>query len=42
MDLIRNANLDAKIDSEESCIVMGGSIQNVYEQVMERTRDLNI
>jgi len=42
VDLIRNANLDAKIDSEEGCVVMGGSVQNVYEQVMQKTQDLNV
>jgi len=42
VDLIRNALLDAKIDSEERCVVMGGEYQSVYEQVMERTRDLNV
>jgi translation initiation factor 3 subunit E len=42
VDLIRNADLDAKIDSEEGCVVMGGTVQSVYEQVMERTRDLNV
>ena len=40
--LIRNARFDAKIDSQEGCVVMGGSFQNVYELVMERTRDLNV
>lgn len=42
VDLIRNADLDAKIDSEERCVVMGGNPQNIYEQVMDRTRDLNV
>jgi len=42
VDLIRNALLDAKIDSEEKCVVMGGEPQSVYEQVMEKTRDLNL
>jgi len=42
VDLIRNAGLDAKIDSEHGCVVMGGTVQSVYEQVMERTRDLNV
>lgn len=42
VDLIRNALLDAKIDSEEKCVVMGGEPQSVYEQVMEKTRDLNM
>ena len=42
VDLIRTAALDAKIDSEERCVVMGADASSVYEQVMERTRDLNI
>ena len=42
VDLIRNADLDAKIDSTNGCVVMGGSPQSIYEQVMERTRDLNV
>jgi translation initiation factor 3 subunit E len=42
VDLIRNADLDAKIDSENRCVVMGASAQSIYEQVMERTRDLNV
>lgn len=42
VDLIRNALLDAKIDSEQGCVVMGAESQSVYEQVMERTRDLNL
>jgi translation initiation factor 3 subunit E len=40
VDLIRNAMLDAKIDSEEGCVVMGAGTVSVYEQVMEKTRDL--
>jgi len=42
VDLIRNALLDAKIDSELQCVVMGSDYQSVYEQVMEKTRDLNV
>lgn len=42
VDLIRNANLPAKIDSSSNCVVMGGTSQSVYQQVMERTRDLNM
>ena len=42
VDLIRNASLDAKIDAAEACVVMGGSQVSVYEQVMDRTRDLNV
>jgi translation initiation factor 3 subunit E len=37
VDLIRNADLDAKIDSEHNCVVMRGTSQSIYEQVMERT-----
>jgi translation initiation factor 3 subunit E len=40
VDLIRDAMLDAKIDSEEGCVVMGAGTVSVYEQVMEKTRDL--
>lgn len=42
VDLIRNADLDAKIDSDEGCVVMGGNPLSIYEQVMDRTRDLNV
>lgn len=41
VDLIRNALLDAKIDSEEGCVVMGTGSTTVYEQVMEKTKELN-
>jgi len=41
VDLIRNALLDAKIDAEEGCVVMGTESVSVYEEVLERTRDLN-
>merc|ERR1712032_1507380 len=42
VDLIRNADLDAKIDSAEGCVVMSDSPQSIYGQVMERTRDLSV
>jgi translation initiation factor 3 subunit E len=42
VDLIRNADLDAKIDADEGCVIMGGTPQSIYEQVMDRTRDLNL
>jgi len=44
VDLIRNALLDAKIDSENGCVVMGpgADSRSVYEQVMGKTRDLNL
>jgi len=40
VDLIRNALLDAKIDSEEGCVVMGTGSTTVYEQVMDKTKEL--
>ncbi|KAL7542904.1 hypothetical protein ACHAXR_013537 [Thalassiosira sp. AJA248-18] len=40
VDLIRNALLDAKIDSEEGCVVMGTGSTSVYEQVMDKTKEL--
>lgn len=42
VDLIRNALLDAKIDSEQGCVVMGTESRSVYAQVLDRTRDLNL
>ena len=40
VDIIRSAMLDAKIDSEEGCVVMGAGTVSVYEQVMDKTKDL--
>ncbi|KAJ1461621.1 eIF3 subunit 6 N terminal domain-containing protein [Pelagophyceae sp. CCMP2097] len=40
VDLIRGALLDAKIDSQSSCVVMGAAFPTVYTQVIEKTRDL--
>ena len=40
VDLIRNALLDAKIDSENGCVVMGTGSTSVHEQVMEKTKEL--
>ncbi|CCI40490.1 unnamed protein product [Albugo candida] len=43
VNLIRNARLDAKIDSQSGQIIMGShnsSRNNVYRQIIERTRDL--
>ena len=42
VDLIRNADLDAKIDADQGCVIMGGTPQSIYEQVIDRTRDLNL
>ena len=42
VDLIRNAHLDAKINSEKSYVVMGTQYPDVYQQVMEKTKDLAV
>jgi PCI domain len=42
VDLIRNADLDAKIDSTAGCVDMGlSNPQTIHEQIVDRTRDLN-
>ena len=40
VDLIRNAQLDAKIDSENNAVTLIQKTQNVYQQVIERTKPL--
>ena len=40
VDLIRGARLDAKIDSKENHVIMGAQFPTVYEQVIEKTKDL--
>lgn len=40
VNLIRNASLDAKIDSTENCVIMGHSTHSVYQQVINKTKDL--
>ncbi|KAL3657364.1 hypothetical protein V7S43_017683 [Phytophthora oleae] len=40
VNLIRNARLDAKIDSQEGRIVMGVPQNSVHRQVIDKTRDL--
>lgn len=42
VDLIRQAKLDAKIDSVSNCVVMRNNSPSVYAQVLEKTRDLQI
>ncbi|KAL3308700.1 Eukaryotic translation initiation factor 3 subunit E, partial [Cichlidogyrus casuarinus] len=39
VNLIRNARMDAKIDSEKGQIIMGTQTMSPYEQVVERTRE---
>jgi len=40
VDLIRGALLDAKISSEDNVVIMGGINQSVYQQVIDKTKDL--
>jgi translation initiation factor 3 subunit E len=40
VDLIRNAYLDAKIDSTENTVIMGTSTPSVYQSVISKTKDL--
>ena len=42
VNLIRNARLDAKINTEKSHIVMTTRYPSVYKQVMEKTEDLAV
>merc|ERR1719155_436919 len=39
--LIQNAKLDARIDSEKSRVVMSKAPPSVYQQVIERTKNLS-
>jgi len=41
VNLIRNAKLDAKIDSENNTVIMGNQSPIVYQQVIERTKELS-
>jgi len=42
VDLIRGAYLDAKIDSKENYVIMGSNFPSVYQQVIDKTKDLTI
>jgi translation initiation factor 3 subunit E len=41
VNLIRNARLDAKIDSKLGRVVMGTQAVSPYQQVMEKTKNLS-
>jgi translation initiation factor 3 subunit E len=41
VDLIRNAKLDAKIDSEKNQVVMEQPQTEIYQQVIDKTNDLS-
>ncbi|MQL73863.1 hypothetical protein Taro_006199 [Colocasia esculenta] len=42
MNLVRNSKLEAKIDSELGTLVMGTNHLNVYEQIIENAKNLNM
>jgi translation initiation factor 3 subunit E len=42
VNLIREARLDAKIDSKEGNVIMGTQVPSIYHQVIEKTKDLHL
>jgi translation initiation factor 3 subunit E len=42
VNLIRNARMDAKIDSQANQVIMGVTVPSVYDQVVESTKSLLI
>lgn len=42
VELIKNARLNAKIDSENGTIIMGNEPQVPYQQIISRTHNLNV
>ncbi|CAM9312650.1 unnamed protein product [Discosporangium mesarthrocarpum] len=42
VDLIRGSQLDAKIDSRDNNVIMGGTFPSVYQQIMGKTKDLTV
>lgn len=42
VNLIRGAYLDAKIDSSTNTVIMGSHFPTVYQQVIDKTKDLTI
>jgi len=40
VNLIRNARLDAKIDSKQNTVIMGAQYASLYQQVIEKTKGL--
>mmetsp|Transcript_11927 Transcript_11927/g.32082 ORF Transcript_11927/g.32082 Transcript_11927/m.32082 type:complete len:498 (+) Transcript_11927:29-1522(+) len=42
VNLVRNAKLDAKIDSEANQVLMGVNVPSVYEQIVDATKGLMI
>ena len=40
VNLIRNASLDAKIDSQQGTVVMGSQVLSPYQTIIEKTKNL--
>ena len=41
-NLILNAHLNAKIDSQSGTVVMGSQTQGVHEQIMDKAKQLSV
>jgi translation initiation factor 3 subunit E len=41
VNLIRNAKLDAKIDSKENHVIMGTQYPTVYQNIIQKTKGLS-
>jgi translation initiation factor 3 subunit E len=42
VNLIRGAQLNAKIDSQNNCVIMGSNFPSIYQQVIDKTKDLTL
>lgn len=42
VNLIRGAQLDATIDSTNNCVIMGSNFPSIYQQVIDKTKDLTL
>jgi translation initiation factor 3 subunit E len=40
VNMIRNSDLDAKIDSEKNTVVMNHSFASIHQQIIEKTKDI--
>jgi translation initiation factor 3 subunit E len=42
VNLIRNARLDAKIDSAQDQVILGGQAPSAYQQLIDKTKGLSL
>ena len=42
VNLIRNARLDAKIDSAQDQVILGGQVPSAYQQLIDKTKGLSL